>query len=141
MTHKEQISADVKKHGWSVFKITDELLPPFAYTVGLYANFNHPEIMLSGVHIDAAQDILNGIGSGIKAGQTREENVGYDDVLAEHDCIFKSVSIKQYDDYSGQAMVFYDDKQIPVLQCVYPDSSGCFLWEAGYQLTSQELLY
>jgi uncharacterized protein DUF4262 len=43
--HERKAVADVKKHGWHVLKVLeDDRGPAFAYTVGLYHSFGHPEL-------------------------------------------------------------------------------------------------
>lgn len=141
MTRQEKIAAEVEKHDWLVFKIIDDELPPFAYTVGLYASFNHPEIIISGITVDTAHVILNDLGTGIRTGIIREADVRYDDILEGHNCVFKYVADSKYNEFLGQVMVYYHDQHVPVLQCVYTDKQGRFPWELGYQLAYQELLY
>lgn len=141
MTRKEKIEADVKQHGWIVYNIIDKTLPTFAYTVGLYTTFGHPEIIISGLKKEIGHQILNDIGNDIKKNIWRQADQSYDDILQDYNCVFKQISEKTYQDYLGQAMVFYDEQRIPFLQCVYPDSTGKFPWDNAYQVMDQELLY
>ena len=41
-----KLLADVEEYGWHVVKILDtQGTPAWAYSIGLYENFHHPEIM------------------------------------------------------------------------------------------------
>ncbi|GAB4045683.1 DUF4262 domain-containing protein [Spirosoma litoris] len=141
MTRKEKIEKDVKLHGWIVYNIIDKTLPTFAYTVGLYATFGHPEIIISGLRKEIGHQILNDIGNDVRKGINRQADQSYSDILQNYNCVFKQISENTYQDYLGQAMVFYDEERIPFLQCVYPDKMGKFPWEDTYQVMDQEILY
>ena len=54
MTHEcvsdEAVAADVEKYGLSVMLVSeDDECPKFGYSIGLYRNFNHPEIIVFGL--------------------------------------------------------------------------------------------
>jgi hypothetical protein len=45
-----KLFADIEKFGWEVLIIeATEYLPSFAYTVGLWENYKHPEIISFGL--------------------------------------------------------------------------------------------
>ncbi|CAN5316182.1 hypothetical protein BH09BAC4_BH09BAC4_02280 [soil metagenome] len=141
MSRREKIDEDVKRHGWIVYTIVDDKLPIFAYTVGLYATFGHPEIIISGLRQELGHQILNNIGNDVKKGIRRQVEQHYDDILENCDCVFKQVSGNTYEEFLGQAMVYYNEQRIPFLQCVYPDRNGQFPWDTNYIVMAQELLY
>jgi hypothetical protein len=48
--HERKALADVQNHGWHVLKVMeDDRGPAFAYTVGLYHSFRHPELIIVGL--------------------------------------------------------------------------------------------
>lgn len=48
--HERKALADVQQHGWHVLKVMeDNEGPAFAYTVGLYHSFGHPELIVVGL--------------------------------------------------------------------------------------------
>lgn len=141
-THAE-LAANIKQHRWLVFHIMEgnETEPAFTYTVGLFETFGHPEVVISGVKQQAAMGILNEIGRGVSEGLTREPGVLYNDVLDDYPCVFKPVSTEKYEAYFGRALVFYEGPAFPMLQCVWPDAPKRFPGDAGYTLTTQEVLF
>jgi hypothetical protein len=43
----EKLVRDVSEYGWHVLKVLDEPgAPGWAYSIGLYRNFDHPEIIV-----------------------------------------------------------------------------------------------
>ncbi|MGY2134866.1 DUF4262 domain-containing protein [Hymenobacter sp. HD11105] len=143
-THQELVE-NIQQHRWLVFNILGDgdALPPFSYTVGLFASFGHPEVILSGLDHDLAHALLNDIGEDAANGIRRQADVLYDDVFGGSPCLFKTVLPAHYDAYFGRALVFYQGADFPVLQCVWPDAQMRFPGQGGYAYTSanQELLY
>ena len=65
----EKLVADVKKYGWHVVKILEkDETPGWAFSVGLYKNFNHPEIVVFGLNDEVAHFLINAIGDLVRAG-------------------------------------------------------------------------
>ena len=76
----DKLIEDVKKLGWSVMLIeATEYLPSFAYTVGLWKNFNHPELIAFGLTTKTLHSILNIGGELVKSGHTLKIGCDYDD--------------------------------------------------------------
>lgn len=43
---EEKILVDIEKFGWTIILVEGtDYLPTFAYTIGLYKNYRHPEII------------------------------------------------------------------------------------------------
>jgi len=139
-----ELAENIQRHRWLVFNIMgDGDLPPFSYTVGLFATFGHPEVVLSGLNHELAHAILNDLGEDAASGIQRQPEVFYEDVFGGAPCLFKPVSLAYYDAYFGRALVFYQGTHFPVLQCVWPDAQQRFPGQMGYTAssTNQELLY
>ena len=140
----QELAENIQQHRWLVFNIMgDGDFPPFSYTVGLFATFGHPEVVLSGLQQELAHAILNDIGEDAARGIQRQAEVLYDDVFGGSPCLFKTVTPEYYKDYFGRALVFYQGAHFPVLQGVWADAQQRFPNQAGYAYSSanQELLY
>jgi hypothetical protein len=58
-----KLLADVQEYGWHIIGVEqDEEGPAFAYSIGLYHTFQHPEAILFGLDVKVMQQIINGIG-------------------------------------------------------------------------------
>jgi hypothetical protein len=127
---RKQLARQVRQQGWQIVRVFgDEWSLPFAFTVGLYENYGHPEIMMFlpsecvlGSLEDMAENVAGG-GEYIAGGK-------YSD-LYESGCLYQQVHPLFYEGYLGSAMSFYGGKQFPILQCLVPDENGKCPTEEG----------
>jgi hypothetical protein len=128
-----KLLADVERVGWHVGgAYEDEDGPGFAYSVGLFHTFDHPEIIIIGVHAVEAARIINIIGLQVQAGTRFEANDLSDDVAEGLPVAFLMVPKDSYREYLGYAVWFYGGLNFSTLQCVWPDTAGLFAWQDGY---------
>ncbi|MET4074783.1 DUF4262 domain-containing protein [Hymenobacter sp. UYCo722] len=127
------IKNDVEKHGWTVCLFeADTATPAFAYTIGLWKNFNHPEIIAFGLPLNTMHAILNDAGDIIKAGNPLELAVDNFEILELHPVQFRQVDADNTTDYFGYAQWFYDYEAFPALQLFWTDKAGRFPWETEF---------
>jgi len=128
------ISADIEKFGWTVVLLeATDYLPSFAYTVGLWKNYNHPEIISFGLTIKTLHLILNDAGEIAKAGQKIEVGKNYDDFFENSDTQFLKVDNRNISDYFGQAISYYMTTDFPAIQLVWTDRNNKFPWDKDYE--------
>ena len=124
---------DISEFGWhttGVFASRGEQGPEFAFSVGLFHSFGHPEVVLFGLPLERCIKVVNVIGTEVKAGRHYESDHDYGDVLQEpYRCAFKEVHQSHYRDHVGYALWFYEDNRFPLLQCFWPDKQGLFPWD------------
>jgi len=62
----------LEKWGWFVTKVgAGDSESAFAYSMGLYENFHHPEIVLFGLDLEVMHRLINNAGSRIRASVVR----------------------------------------------------------------------
>jgi len=141
----EKLVADVKEYGWHVVKILEkDETPGWAFSVGLYKNFNHPEIVVFGLNDEVAHSLINAIGDVVRAGNRFAADGLYSDLIDTYSCIFKPVNPVWYHDFLGYANWFYGGENYPVLQCIWPDKSHRFPWDPEFNpnwVWAQPLLF
>src|SRR5919206_474259 len=104
----EKLFADVAEYGWHVLKIFEkETTPGWAFSIGLYKNFNHPEIVVFGLNDDLMHSIINSIGEEVRAGKRFEIDGLYSDLIEAYSCTFKPVNQVWYHPFLGYANWFY----------------------------------
>ena len=131
---------NVENYGWHVLKIMeDEKGPGFTYSIGLYKNFNHPEIIMIGLNLDLAHTLINNIGEDIRAGKEFKSGEFYTDILDGFNCLMVEVDKDYYDEYFGYGKWFYKNSDFPVLQCIYPTVKGVFPWEKEWPENIKDL--
>jgi len=141
----EKLLADVAEYGWHVVKVLEQDdMPGWAYSIGLYRNFNHPEVVVFGLNGDLMHFVINSIGDDVRTGKIFEVDAKYPDLIEAYSCTFKPVSPVWYDDFLGFANWFYQNHSYPVLQCIWPDRNSRYPWEAEFNpswLWAQPLLF
>lgn len=128
-----KLLADIAEYGWHIIIIEpDDDGPGFAFSIGLFHTFEHPEILLFGLGQESAMGIINGIGAGVQHGQRFETGKQSSDVVEGFPVDFVEVPPDCYKQYVGYAVWFYESLRFPVLQCVWPDKAGIFPWEPKF---------
>lgn len=122
----QNLAGSIKERGWVVMTITGEI--PFVYTIGLYKNFKHPEIMMTAAGAEQAS-LLNDLGEEIKAGKKFEVGKIYEEDEDTHRHIFVKVENKYRQEYFGKAIEFYNGLHFPVIQRVTADKQEILPWE------------
>lgn len=140
-----KLLADVQEYGWHVVKILEkDDTPGWAFSIGLYKNFHHPEIVVFGLNEDLMHYLINDIGEEVREGKTFQVGGLYPDLIESYACTFKPVNQVWYRDFLGYANWFYENQNYPVLQCIWPDRSSRFPWEPEFNedwLWAQPLLF
>jgi hypothetical protein len=131
--HEQKLLSDIQQYGWHIIAIPqDEEGPAFAYTVGLYGSFKHPELIILGLKSETNIQILKNLGSEIKAGKVFDDSREYDEVLTNYPVSFRKVLEKYYREFFGYAVWYYKGTEFPVLQCVWPDKNNRYPWDADF---------
>lgn len=125
--------ANVKKYGLHIIQVfADENNPQFSYSIGLYENYLHPEIIIIGLRHELAIVLLNNMAHDIKNGKTFTAGEYHEGVLDNFLCYFDEVPKSQYKDNVGWATWFYEGTDFPLIQCVYPTVKGKFPWDKDF---------
>jgi hypothetical protein len=126
---------DIQTHGWhvtGVFPTEGETGPNWAFSIGLFHSFCHPEVIVLHPKLDICMSLVNAIGQQVKTGKRYEATVAYSDILNDpYKCTFRLVQRSHYRNYLGSALWFYEDDPFPTLQCLWPDKAGKFPWDDG----------
>lgn len=128
-----RIISDIEKYGLSVIILdATEYLPSFAYSIGLWKKFKHPEIICFGLKTSTLGGLINDVADLVKNGKTIETNRNYDDFFENGVVQFIPVDKRNYEDYFGTAIDIYDTYDFPALQFVWTDRNNNFPWEEGF---------
>nr|WP_067054522.1 DUF4262 domain-containing protein [Mucilaginibacter sp. L294] len=125
---------NVDKYGCHLVLIeAGNYLPAFVYSIGLYKNFGHPEIICFGLKTEVMAGIINHARDMIKAGETFLPDKAYRGFLEGYDIQFVEVDKEFYANYLGYAGWFYNSTfDFPALQLVWPDKESNFPWEDSF---------
>lgn len=136
--HNQQVISnilkDIKNHRVHIAYVeSDGYNPSFGYSIGLFKEFNHPELIIIGLDDESTGAIINNAKKEIEKGVKFIEKINYSDFLVDLPVQFLEVKKEHYSDYLGYAG-WYNDNSInfPTLQIVWPDRKGIFPWELGF---------
>jgi len=115
----------------------DEHGPDYSFSVGLYLNFLHPEILIMGVSGQSCHRAINQICREAADGHAlKEGDIRTDLFETQRPVRFVGVAKDRYFDYLGYASWFYRSllfkvpppmvHKFPVLQALWPDPEGFY---------------
>jgi hypothetical protein len=131
----EIILRNVRKHGCHIVGILgDQRGPEYAFSVGLFLNYGHAEVVIFGLDGRDAAGVINDVCDRATKGKKYVAGDVCDDLLLEHKVCFVEVPGEAYRPHFGTALWFYGTARLPfpILQIVWPDREGRFPWETGY---------
>jgi hypothetical protein len=126
------ILASIERVGWHVCVVSaDDEGPGFAFSIGLFESFGHPELICFGPPPETLAALINAVGQAVRDGARFEDGSVSNDIIEGNGCAFRTMVKRAYRDFLGYALWFYDGDDFPVLQLVLPDRQGNFPWEQG----------
>lgn len=118
-TFKESAGTSLRS---SYFVLKGGRGPEWAFSIGLFHSFGHPEVILFGLPLERCMTLVNVIGRQAKAGTRYQSGKEYADILQNpYKCVFRDVRRDHYRDYVGYASWFYETDSFPLMQCFWPD--------------------
>jgi len=100
----------------------------------LYASYGHPEIVVFELDDEIVGAVLWDLADLIQAGERFEPGRAYEDVLPSFEgqsFALEEVAVGWIPSLFGFASWFYKHHEFPVLQYLWPDRDGRFVWEDG----------
>ena len=95
---------DIARVGWAVVGIPeDDQGPGYAFSIGLFRSFGHPEIILFGLPWDLSYRFLNDVGAAVRDGKKFEIGPLYDELAAGFPWVFEPVPRGHYKEFLGTA--------------------------------------
>lgn len=108
---------------------------PFIYSAGFKYQDEHPDIILSGIGSEAGMVTINNVFYLLKEkGKRFQDGDISHDVLEGLPVAFRTVTDEHKEDKINFTASIYDmpNKDIEVLQLVWPDPNGKFPWDEGF---------
>lgn len=133
--YDKRTSSNIKKYGLSVAMIeATDYLPSFAYSIGLWETYNHPELICFGLRIETLHSLINGVAELIKNGKKIEVGKIYNEIFESGRAEFIQVDKGNLGDYFGTAIDYYKTLDFPALQLVWTDRNDKFPWETSFEI-------
>ena len=131
----EKLLSDIEKYGWHVVGVfEEENSPGFTFTVGLYYQFEHPEILIMGLPQQTAHALLTTAVEMIREGFRFEPGQLYPE-LANFPFAVAPIHLDHYKEHLGYGIWFYRSlsEPFPAIQLIWPDKAGFYPWQEGYE--------
>jgi hypothetical protein len=126
--------SNIEKFGLQIIIVNaTDYSPSFAYSIGLYKKYKHPEIICFGLPNDLVHAIVNDVADLIKKGEKIEPSKNYDSIFKNSRAEFLEVDERNIDDYFAAAINFYETTKFPALQLVWTDRNNKFPWEENFE--------
>lgn len=132
---EQKLVDDVAKYGWHIVMVSSKVgepeLPPFAFTIGLEATFDWPELLVYGLGTDILAAVLNSAVGELKERQTRPvAGLVLRDVLEGFECRLAPMAERHHREHLGFAYWFARHRgakpELRCLQLLWPDRNGRF---------------
>ena len=137
--HDRAMLGHIREQGWGAMHIpADEEGPGFGFTVGLYHTWKHPEILVMGLPLETAHELLTVAADRVRRGHRYQEGQNSDDFLVGYPCRLHLIPSGCYQAYLGYALWLYSGPDFPALQLLWPDREGRFPEDSGYALSDRQ---
>jgi hypothetical protein len=134
----ESTREDVARTGWStfgVFPTQENPIVSFTYTIGLGETFDHPELIIYGLGVHAAWDVLACAVDLIRAGTRLEPGRRYGEVMSYRELPGDyDVEVRAHPSDPLSVASGYYGREVEAVQIVWPDPEGRFPDEEGVEL-------
>lgn len=138
MSALDKVDWMIDAHGWALEVVAPDLdsitpTPGYAYSIGLPAAVEFPEVVVFGLSPVAANGLVSLVVDARRGGT--EIPVGVELVgLLDNElrCLFAPVDLDRWGGYFATADAWYRDAPFDLVQLVYPDPNGFLPHEAGF---------
>jgi hypothetical protein len=135
----DKTKLNIEKFGLQVIMVNSTgYSPSFAYSIGLWETYKHPEIICFGLPNDLGHAIINDVAEIIKQGLTLKINENYPAIFKDGRAEFLKVDERNIENYFGVALEHCKDEKFDALQLVWTDRNDKFPWEENFE---EEFIY
>jgi len=129
---ERKVLSDVAEEGVHIVHVprTDDSAA-FSATIGLFYQFEHPEVIVFGLPEEVADDLLNAVTDAADDGRRFKHAENHENLLVGYPVRFLSVPGDKVAAYMGTAQWAYAGAEFPVLQLVWPDKQHRWPWQEG----------
>jgi hypothetical protein len=106
--------------------------PAFAFSIGLFRTFDHPEVAMFGLASAALEAAIHQVGERVRAGERFDEGDVVEGILEGRTVAFRRIVPRHYPSYLGYAVWYHGGARFPALQATWADPAGHFPWERWF---------
>lgn len=123
----------VREHGWfDTHILADDEGPGFSFTTGLWLGTRQPELIMFATKHDIAHNVFWSVFHDAAAGIALPVGRRTNSVFTNLAAYAFPVAKRFYPELLGWSSWFYGGEDFPCLHIVWPDRTGVFPWEEGF---------
>lgn len=127
-----QVLQDVTEHKAHVLHVTDDDgVPKFSYTIGLWHHFEQPEVIVFGLDVEAAEELLQNVVASCAEGARFAHGDKREELLVGFAVRFLDVADEAARAHLGAATWAYEGGDYRCVQLVWPDKEKRWPWQDG----------
>jgi hypothetical protein len=127
---QQQLLHDLREHGVHIAHVpAHEGAPEYSYTVGLWHQYEQPEVIVFGLERAAADALLQLLTDDVDEGKRFAAGSAHDGLLHGYPARFRAVPPAHAASHCPLAQWAYDGAQPPFVQLVWPDKQGRWPWQ------------
>lgn len=125
---------NVEKFGPQVIMVSStRYSPAFAYSIGLWETYSHPEIICFILPDNLGHEIINDVAEIIKGGEKLKIGNIYSEIFQDSKNSFLKVDHQNIGDYFGAALNYYGNNHFDALELIWTDRNDRFPWEEYFE--------
>jgi hypothetical protein len=129
---EKKVLTDVAQEGVHVVHVpADGQSPGFSSTIGLWYQFDHPEIIVFGLPEGVADQLLNAITDAADDGKRFGQGQRQKDLMVGYEVMFVDVLEEHLEKFFGTALWAYAGGDFRCLQLIWPDKESRWPWQDG----------
>lgn len=126
---EQKVIDDIAEYGWHCVNIHPEgEHVGYAFTIGLFQSYGHPELIIFGLSAKVAHQILAIAANAAKSGEPLDLLRPTETLIDGYECCFAEVPLSQYYEYVGYCRWYYQGNHFPLYQVVWPSRDGLYPW-------------
>ena len=127
---QRRILADIQENGLHIACTPESSgAPGYSCSLGLSHSFDHPEVIVFGLAPDVAAELINALADEASDGRKFLPGTEAADLLQSYPVRFTAVDDQQREQFFGAATWLYAERDLEVVQLVYPDQKGRWPWD------------
>ena len=127
-----EVLQNIAEHHVHVMNVTSEDgAPAFAYTVGLWHNFEQSEVVVFGLGVEAADALLHAVADACAGGARFAAGEKHEGLLVDFAVRFLDVDAAVAAQHLGAAEWAYQGAPYGCVQLVWPDKEKRWPWQQG----------
>ena len=127
---EQKVIDDIATYGWHCINIHPEgEHVGYAFTIGLFQSYGHPELIIFGLPAQVAHQILGIAANAAKSGTPLDLTQPSDALINDYLCCFGEVPLSEYYEHVGYCRWYYQGNRFPLYQIVWPSRDGLYPWD------------